>query len=288
MMLIPALDFVGSPLLLGLFGVWFGLETARPLRVRIQRRSDRIRTNLALMALAGLVIRGLVVPATVALAGSLSALGWGLVPRLGLPTVLAGALAFVLMDYTTWVWHRLNHQVPLLWRFHGVHHTDLDLDVMTSFRFHVGELTLSLGFRALQIAVIGVGPAVLIGYEIVMEAATEFHHSNIKLPFGLERRLNLFVVTPRMHGIHHSIVERETNANWSVVFSCWDRLHRTLRLDVPQDAIVIGVPAYRSPGELTFGKLLALPFRRQRAWWRLPDGRFPERQLTTAPDRMAA
>jgi sterol desaturase/sphingolipid hydroxylase (fatty acid hydroxylase superfamily) len=128
----------------------------------------------------------------------------------------------------------------------------------------------------------------LVVYEIVMDAATEFHHSNIKLPFELERRLSLVIVTPRMHGIHHSIVERESNANWSVVFSCWDRLHRTLRLDVPHDAVVIGVPAYRSPGELTFGKLLALPFRRQRAWWRLPDGRYPERRLTGPPDRLAA
>jgi sterol desaturase/sphingolipid hydroxylase (fatty acid hydroxylase superfamily) len=192
------------------------------------------------------------------------------------------------MDYTTWVWHRLNHQVPLLWRFHGVHHTDLDLDVMTSFRFHFGELTLSLGYRALQIAVIGVDPLILVVYEIVMDAATTFHHSNINLPLGLERGLNVVIVTPRMHGIHHSIVERETNANWSVVFSGWDRFHRTLRLDVPQDALVIGVPAYRSPGELTFGNLLVLPFRPQRAWWRFPDGQYPERHPTRTPDRFAA
>jgi sterol desaturase/sphingolipid hydroxylase (fatty acid hydroxylase superfamily) len=241
-----------------------------------------------MIVVASLVIRGLVIPIAFALATSLAAKRWGLVAQLGLPRLAAAGLGFLLMDYTTWVWHWLNHRVPFLWRFHGVHHTDLDLDVLTSFRFHFGELTLSLGYRSLQIVVIGIDPLVLIIYEVVMDAATEFHHSNVRLPLGVERWLNLVIVTPRMHGIHHSIVERETNANWSVVFSWWDRLHGTLRLDVTQDALVIGVPAYRAPEELTFARLLTMPFRRQRAWWRLADGRHPEREPTGTPSRLVA
>jgi sterol desaturase/sphingolipid hydroxylase (fatty acid hydroxylase superfamily) len=91
----------------------------------------------------------------------------------------------------------------------------------------------------------------------------------------------MILVTPRMHGIHHSIVQRETNSNWGTIFCWWDKLHGTLRRDVPQDAITIGVAAYREEHELTLGKLFALPFRGQRDW-RLPNGEIPEREPHTA------
>ncbi len=91
-----------------------------------------------------------------------------------------------------------------------------------------------------------------------------------------------------MHGIHHSIVERETNSNWSVIFSWWDRLHRTVRLDIPQDAITIGVPAYRDQRELTLFSLLAMPFRHQRPTWRLPNGLHPDRAVMDNPRRLSA
>jgi sterol desaturase/sphingolipid hydroxylase (fatty acid hydroxylase superfamily) len=97
--------------------------------------------------------------------------------------------------------------------------------------------------------------------------------------------LNLLIVTPRMHGIHHSIVQRETNSNWGTIFCWWDKLHRTLRRDVPQDAVTIGVAAYREEHELTLGKLFALPFRQQRPW-RLPSGGLPERAAQPA-DKLA-
>jgi sterol desaturase/sphingolipid hydroxylase (fatty acid hydroxylase superfamily) len=116
----------------------------------------------------------------------------------------------------------------------------------------------------------------LVVFFVTFEAATLFHHSNWRLPIHVERVLNLILVTPRMHGIHHSIVQRETNSNWGTMFCWWDKLHRTLRRDVPQDAITIGVAAYREENELTLGKLFALPFRVQREW-RLPNGDIPER-----------
>jgi sterol desaturase/sphingolipid hydroxylase (fatty acid hydroxylase superfamily) len=109
-------------------------------------------------------------------------------------------------------------------------------------------------------------------YELVFQANTLFHHSNVRLPIRVERLLNLVLVTPRMHGIHHSQVRNETNSNYSVVFSWWDRLHRTLGLNIPQSAIVIGVPAYSNPADNRLMDDLLLPFRRQRDYWRLPDG----------------
>jgi len=145
-----------------------------------------------------------------------------------------------------------------------VHHTDLDLDVSTAFRFHAGELLLSVLWRSAQIVAFGIGPELVLLYEAAMETATAFHHSNWRLPPALDRALNLIVVTPRMHGIHHSVEERETNANWSVIFSWWDRLHRTLCLGVPAAGLTIGLPAYRDPRELRVRGLLALPFTRPR------------------------
>jgi sterol desaturase/sphingolipid hydroxylase (fatty acid hydroxylase superfamily) len=125
----------------------------------------------------------------------------------------------------------------------------------------------------------------LLVFFITFEAATLFHHSNWLLPIQLERGLNLIIVTPRMHGIHHSIVQRETNSNWGTIFCWWDKLHRTLRRDVPQDAVTIGVAAYREEHELTLGHLFVLPFRKQRAW-RLPSGEEPDRKPQPA-DRLA-
>jgi sterol desaturase/sphingolipid hydroxylase (fatty acid hydroxylase superfamily) len=174
----------------------------------------------------------------------------------------------LLLDYTMYVWHRLNHRVPLLWRFHLVHHTDLDLDVSTALRFHAGELLLSCGWRAAQVAVIGPSVALVLVFEVVFETATAFHHSNWRLPRALDRALAAVVVTPRMHGVHHSTRQAETNSNWSVLMSCWDRLHRTLRFERPGESLVIGLPAYREP--LAVRQLLALPFRRQRPAWPRP------------------
>jgi sterol desaturase/sphingolipid hydroxylase (fatty acid hydroxylase superfamily) len=209
----------------------------------------------------------------------------GLLHWLALPFWIAGIATFLLMDYAYWWWHWANHMIPVFWRFHNVHHTDLDLDVSTAARFHFGEMIFSIGFLSLAVTVFGISPVMLVAFFIALEAATLFHHSNWRLPIRLERILNLIVVTPRMHGIHHSIVQRETNSNWGTIFCWWDQLHRTLRRDVPQDAITIGVAAYRDEHELTLGKLLTLPFHKQRPW-RLPNGELPDRTIQPA-DRLA-
>lgn len=199
---------------------------------------------------------------------------WGLLHWLPLPPGVVAALGVVLFDYAYYWWHIATHRVPLLWRFHNVHHTDLDMDVSTATRFHFCELLLSVPFRVAVVLATGIAPVALITFEICFEAATQFHHSNWRLPVGVERLLTSVVVTPSMHGVHHSVVRDETDSNWGTIFAWWDRLHRSLRLDVPQDAITIGVPAYRDERELTPGRLFLLPFQSQRPW-RLPDGDEP-------------
>jgi sterol desaturase/sphingolipid hydroxylase (fatty acid hydroxylase superfamily) len=198
-------------------------------------------------------------------------------------------LGFLLLDLTIYYWHRINHTWPLLWRFHNVHHVDPDLDVSTSFRFHFGEILYSTVFRILQVGLVGVAPFTYVVYELVFQLGTMFHHSNLRLPVKLERWINRVLVTPRMHGVHHSAVGPETNSNYSVVFSWWDRLNRSLRLNIPQGQVIIGVPGYLRPQDNGFLALLALPFRRQRPYWRWPSGKAavrPESQKGPDPKIM--
>jgi hypothetical protein len=119
-------------------------------------------------------------------------------------------------------------------------------------------------------------------YELVFQANTLFHHSNVRLPIRVERLLNRVLVTPRMHGIHHSQVREEADSNYSVVFPWWDRLHRTLGLDIPQVDVVVGVPAYSRPEDNTLSNTLLLPFRHQRDYWLRPDGTVARRPATSA------
>jgi sterol desaturase/sphingolipid hydroxylase (fatty acid hydroxylase superfamily) len=263
-------------LLLGVFVgcglLFFLLERVVPLRAPKAALLGRLLVNLAFSALALAVATLFVGPAVGGSLGFLAERRFGLLQLAALPAPLAGVLAFLLMDLSFYYWHLLNHRVALLWRFHNVHHIDPDLDVTTALRFHFGELALSAGFRIVQILAIGVSPWVYAAYELVFQANTLFQHSNLRLPIRFERALNKVLVTPRMHGIHHSQVQHEANSNYGVVFSWWDRLHRTLGLNVPQSAITIGVPGYSNPEDNRLWNALWLPFRKQRDYWHRPDG----------------
>lgn len=166
-----------------------------------------------------------------------------------------------------------THRVPFLWRFHLVHHIDLDLDASTALRFHAGEMALSVPFRAAQVVLLGVSPRALRTWQAFFFAAVLFHHSNARLPLRAERALARLVMTPRLHGLHHSTVREETDSNWSSGLSVWDRLHGTMRADVPQGAIDIGVPGYHAPQDVRIEPSLRLPFAKPRPSWRTPDGR---------------
>src|SRR5205085_3280127 len=201
----------------------------------------------------------------------------GILKLARLPKWLETLAAVVLLDYTLYLWHVATHRLPFLWRFHVAHHVDLDLDASTALRFHFGELSLSTAWRAGQVVLIGVSPLSLSVWQTCLLLSILFHHSNVRLPLEVERKLNHLIVTPRMHGIHHSVVEEEANSNWSSGLTIWDRLHGTLRLNVPQDEVMIGVPAYREPGEVGLVKVLGMPFMEQRPVWQLPNNGTPVR-----------
>lgn len=255
----------------------FLLERVVPLRRPKSRLAGRLLVNAAFSALALVAVALLVRPAVEASFARLAERPFGLTRWIDLPAPAQGVLAFLLMDLSFYYWHALNHRVPLFWRFHNVHHLDPDLDVSTALRFHFGELAFSAGFRIVQILVIGVSPWAYAVYEAVFQANTLFQHGNVRLPIRVERAVNRLLVTPRMHGIHHSRVRRETNSNYGVVFPWWDRLHRSLVLDVPQAEVTIGVPGYSMPGDNGLWNAVCHPFRRQRDSWSLPDGIVVER-----------
>ncbi|MFL6202228.1 MAG: sterol desaturase family protein [Thermoanaerobaculia bacterium] len=247
-------------------------ERTFPLRTPRFPWHRELAINLALSALAFGVAAVLVRPAVVRTMSWSRRQDLGLAYLVEMPALARGVLVFLLLDLTFYYWHRLNHEWPALWRFHNVHHCDPDLGVSTSFRFHFAEVALSTIFRVVQVSVIGAALPVYAVYEAAFQLNTLFHHSNVRLPIRLERLLNRFLVTPRMHGIHHSQVKEETSSNYSVVLSWWDRLHRTLRLNVPQARIVIGVPGYCAPEDNQLRVLLSMPFRKQRDYWLRPGG----------------
>ena len=269
--------WLNATLICGTFATLLWLEYRRPLRRQTESKLTRNMRNLAIVAISATAIWLIERPVASALAQFVEREQWGLVQSLRLPAWLKMVLSVLLLDYTLYLWHVVTHKVPVLWRFHRVHHADLDLDASTALRFHCLEMMLSVPWRAAQVLAIGVAPLTLSIWQTATLLAILFHHSNVEIPLSIERWLCRFIVTPRMHGIHHSMIREETNANWSTIFAFPDSLHRTRKLNVPQQAVTIGVPAYRDPQELTFVEIMAMPFGKQRPTWQFPGDGSPER-----------
>lgn len=237
------------------------MEARHPLRLR--QREGKLRRNLrnlAIASLGGATIQLLEDPLVRPLAKCVEARRWGLLQLRPLPPAVELALGVALMDYTLYLWHVLTHKVPFLWRFHAAHHIDLDMDASTAIRFHFGELAFSAPYRALQVLVFGITPRTLTVWQTFTFASILFHHSNLRVPARAERLLQYIITTPRLHGIHHSNRPEEANSNWSSGLAAWDWMHGTLKRDVAQKAIIIGVGTLQQPAEVTLGRSLALPF----------------------------
>jgi len=144
---------------------------------------------------------------------------------LNLPVWAHAAGAIVLLDAWTYLWHRMNHEIPFFWRFHKVHHSDHTMDVTTASRFHVGEILFSSLFRIPLIMLFGVYFWELVLYEVLMFAVVQFHHANIGLSERIDRLLRVVIVTPNMHRVHHSRWQPETDSNYSSLLSVWDPWH---------------------------------------------------------------
>jgi sterol desaturase/sphingolipid hydroxylase (fatty acid hydroxylase superfamily) len=264
-------------IVIGILILLFAVENLFPLRQPRAPLWTRLFINASISGLAFAVAAVVVRPSALRALNWASERPFGLIHLLRCPGWARFIVGFLLLDLSFYYWHVLNHKVPGLWRFHNVHHIDPDLDVSTGFRFHFGEVLLSTLFRVVQVSLIGISFATFAIYEAVFQANTLFHHSNLRLPIRVERWLNRMLVTPRMHGIHHSQVQRETNSNFSVVFPWWDRLHKTLGLNISQSKIAIGIPGYASPDDNNLWSTFIMPFIKQRDYWRKSDGSTPSR-----------
>ena len=243
--------------------VMLGWETLVPRRQRTVSRWLRWPNNFALTALNTGLLRVVFPVSAIGLALELSDRGWGLLNLVELPFWLSVALAVIVLDLAIYVQHVVFHAVPVLWRLHRMHHTDLDLDVTSGTRFHPLEMILSMLIKFGVLVVIGPPAVAGLIFEVVLNAMAMFNHANARLPQTLDRALRLLVVTPDMHRVHHSVIPAETNSNFGFNLSCWDRLFRTYR---PQPAaghtnMTIGLPVFRSPRELWLDRLLVQPLR---------------------------
>ena len=208
----------------GIFALMAGWEMLAPLRQRQAPRIVRWSNILALLLIGNLIIR-LAVPVTAVSFAALAAeRNWGLLNALDLPFWPALILSLLLLDLIIYLQHRLFHAVPLLWRLHRVHHADTEFDVTTALRFHPGEMLVSMGIKLAAIAALGPPALAVLVFEIVLNGAAMFNHANVTLPARAERLLRLFIVTPDMHRIHHSVRPEEFNRNFGFNLPWWDRL----------------------------------------------------------------
>jgi sterol desaturase/sphingolipid hydroxylase (fatty acid hydroxylase superfamily) len=235
------------------------LERQRRARRYVENVATHTGRNLMVAGLAAATVHLLETPVVVPLARVVERRHWGLVCRVR-PSWLRDAAAVVLLDYTLYIWHILVHRVPWLWRFHLVHHVDLDLDASTGLRFHGGELAASIPWRAAQVLAIGVTPRALSIWQSLTLASILFHHSNTRLSDRAERILSWIVATPKMHAIHHSIDVAQLHSNFSSGLGIWDRLHGTARFDAQPGDVTVGVLGHLDHEDVAIGKILVLPF----------------------------
>jgi sterol desaturase/sphingolipid hydroxylase (fatty acid hydroxylase superfamily) len=240
--------------------VW--LERRRPLRQPTEPVLPRYACNAAIGAITAGVVSTLERPLVESVSAAAERRGWGVVPRLPLPSRIRLVAAILLMDYTLYWWHVALHRVPALWRLHEPHHSDRDLDASTALRFHFLEFVASIPWRCAQIALIGVSPRALRAWQKLTLAEVIFHHSNVRLPRQIEARLSRIIVTPRMHGVHHAVDRTGRDSNFSSGLAVWDDLHGT-RMEAARDDVIIGLPDKRSTEEVALVKTLALPFTPQ-------------------------
>lgn len=240
-------------------------ERVFSLRQQTTSLKKRLTINLAFFAFAFLISGAVLGPAIIF--GISKHSFSGLMKTIDFPFWFEAFLALLILDLTSYYWHRLNHIVPLLWRFHNIHHCDPDMDTTTSLRFHPVEIFYSAAFRYAQVVILGLNLETYIFLESILLSFHIFHHSNVKIPLRIERFLNLFLVTPRMHEVHHSQKKEENFSNYGVIFSFWDRAHRSFSAFRTFREVQIGVPAYSHPNDNKIVSLLLNPFLRQRNYW---------------------
>lgn len=247
-------------------GVLLALLAAQerwPRRGKPARRGPRWSVNLGLVVIDTLFVR-LVVPLGAAVAALRAAdHGWGLLNQVPWPPLAEAVLAFLALDCLIYWQHRLFHRIPLFWRLHRMHHSDLEFDTTTGVRFHPVEIAVSMLIKIAAVVALGAPALAVIAFEIALNATSLFNHTNLRLPPALDRVLRRVLVTPDMHRVHHSVHRREHDSNYGFNLPWWDHLFGSYT-DQPAEGhttMRIGLHQFREPAEQRLGPLLVQPLR---------------------------
>jgi len=246
----------------GIFTVMVIWEVYSPRRQQQVSRQQRWPVNLGLavfnMVLMRITIGGLAYSAAL-IAGEN---GYGLLNMWQLPDVVRIISTLLVLDFAIYGQHIVMHKWPLMWRLHKIHHSDLEFDATTAVRFHPLEILLSMLYKAVCIVLIGAHPGAVIAFEVILNAAATFNHSNIAIPEAIDKKLRWLLITPDMHRIHHSAEPAETDSNYGFSISWWDRLCKTYTAEpkLPQTTLTIGLKSYRKQAGLSFNRLIVIPF----------------------------
>jgi sterol desaturase/sphingolipid hydroxylase (fatty acid hydroxylase superfamily) len=243
---------------LALLALW---EILTPRRRPSVSKRGRWLSNLGLVILNTVTLRLLFPLGAVGAALLAQERGWGLFNNVPLAW-LAVLFAVIALDLVIYLQHVLFHAVPMLWRLHMVHHADLDFDVTTGLRFHTLEILLSLGIKLGAVVLLGAPALAVLIFEVLLNATSMFSHANARLPSWLDRALRLFVVTPEVHRVHHSVRVSETNSNFGFNLPWWDYLFGTYKTQ-PADGhegMTIGLSQFRDERVERLHWMLALPF----------------------------
>lgn len=242
---------------------WEYLSPRRKLKIgRLRRWPINIGLSLFNMVVVRFTVGGIAYLSAVDAANNaIGVLHW-----LQSPTWLSMTMTLVLLDFAIYLQHILAHKWSPLWRLHQIHHTDLDFDATTAVRFHPFEIMISLAYKVLCIYLLGADPMAVIAFEIILNGCATFNHSNVYIPETIDRKLRWIIITPDMHRIHHSDRQHETDSNYGFSVSCWDRLCGTYTAnpETSQQLMKIGLKSYTHTSELSFAKLLLMPFKKLR------------------------
>jgi sterol desaturase/sphingolipid hydroxylase (fatty acid hydroxylase superfamily) len=238
-------------------------EVVAPRRRREIPRLIRWSNNLGVVVIDTLLVRLTFPIVAVGLALVAQERGWGLFNVFDVPAWVAFVVSILALDLAIYLQHVMFHAVPALWRLHRMHHADLEFDVTTGLRFHPVEILLSMGIKLAVVAAFGPPAVAVLVFEVLLNATAMFNHSNIRIPTAIDHVLRLFVVTPDMHRVHHSIHPSETNSNFGFNLPWWDRLLGTYRPQ-PRDgheAMTIGIEQFRTRRDLWLDRMLFQPLR---------------------------
>jgi len=245
--------------IIGVMAVW---ETLAAKRSGSQPKAKRWLGNISLIVVDTLVVR-LLIPA-----GAIGAAAWadvhhiGLLHQFGMPDMASVIIAIILLDMAIYAQHVFFHAVPILWRLHMVHHADCDLDVSSGLRFHPVEILLSMLIKLALVVLIGAPVLAVLLFEAILNGMAMFNHANVRMPGAMDRLLRIFVVTPDMHRVHHSVLVAETNSNFGFNLSLWDRMFGTYTAQpsAGHQNMTIGLTQFQQQPTYRLDWMLALPF----------------------------